>query len=782
MKKSFINIVNIEEQDFPEIQTRFSLEPYLVFLKNQLKKEEKLRKSFLQEILKQIQEKLAQHGPVNSENKGHFAEIFEMIYSTLNPLITNTPPDGGLGLPMGHGVFFGTEGFYKLLNGKDCYTQVSIQSPTGFGQKQSNEILSMFYAFVLERLYGLSSTWQFDLIHTTKETSGLNKFYKIQIDPTFVNINIKGALPSLEHLRLQDEFMKSLDVKLLKELLPIEQFQMEGFSILRVLDVTKQQSLENLKSLIIEGGDPIKPPYLKVFDNLRNLAGEPDVNFSLTPFLKLNGQVVFEQQEGYEAFLLGLVKEKGIDLEEIMDLFQGFLHEPSLLVYVKGDQTHSEVMAYFLDELLKRDIEGYALLPLFHKLEMVGVLEVFTDEKGVWSEQVLVNLFSASSLLAQLLKDEALNFETRINEVIKDKFTSLQTAVQWKFNEKAWKFLLECKGNKQNPRIEDIKFEEVYPLYGAIDIRSSTVERNMAAFQDYFTHLKRVESLLIEFNKHDSLPIVEEMLFNCRQWLTEINEEVMDHYQFRLNEFFNLEVRDIISHFKESSPETRALIEEYERAIDPVHGVVHIHRNALENSIQMINNGINGYLEFFNKELQNSYPCYFEKFRSDGVEYDIYIGQSIAPQKKFNEVFLKNIRLWQVTSMAGIARITHSLLEQMEKKLYTTQLIYVNSFPIDICFRTDERRFDVEGAYNIRYQVIKKRIDKVTIMNTNERLTQPGKIAIVYFTENDANEYRSYISYLQKNGTLLDDMEELMLEELQGVKGLKALRVGVRFN
>lgn len=304
----------------------------------------------------------------------------------------------------------------------------------------------------------------------------------------------------------------------------------------------------------------------------------------------------------------------------------------------------------------------------------------------------------------------------------------------------------------------------------------------MAAFQDYFTHLKRVESLLIEFNKHDSLPIVEEMLFNCRQWLTEINEEVMDHYQFRLNEFFNLEVRDIISHFKESSPETRALIEEYERAIDPVHGVVHIHRNALENSIQMINNGINGYLEFFNKELQNSYPCYFEKFRSDGVEYDIYIGQSIAPQKKFNEVFLKNIRLWQVTSMAGIARITHSLLEQMEKKLYTTQLIYVNSFPIDICFRTDERRFDVEGAYNIRYQVIKKRIDKVTIMNTNERLTQPGKIAIVYFTENDANEYRSYISYLQKNGTLLDDMEELMLEELQGVKGLKALRVGVRFN
>jgi hypothetical protein len=85
----------------------------------------------------------------------------------------------------------------------------------------------------------------------------------------------------------------------------------------------------------------------------------------------------------------------------------------------------------------------------------------------------------------------------------------------------------------------------------------------------------------------------------------------------------------------------------------------------------------------------------------------------------------------------------------------------------------------VEGAYNIRYQIIKKRIDKVCIKGTNERLTQVGKIAIIYFNSKDADEYIKYIQYLQEQDTLLNDLEELELEELQGVRGLKALRVGV---
>jgi hypothetical protein len=100
---------------------------------------------------------------------------------------------------------------------------------------------------------------------------------------------------------------------------------------------------------------------------------------------------------------------------------------------------------------------------------------------------------------------------------------------------------------------------------------------------------------------------------------------------------------------------------------------------------------------------------------------------------------------------------------------------------MSIKFRMDEKQFDVDGAYNIRYEIIKKRIDKAHIKNTDERLTVPGKIAIVYSQDKDALEYIKYINFLQSRNQL-GNIEFLQLEDLQGVSGLKALRVEVIYH
>ena len=96
-----------------------------------------------------------------------------------------------------------------------------------------------------------------------------------------------------------------------------------------------------------------------------------------------------------------------------------------------------------------------------------------------------------------------------------------------------------------------------------------------------------------------------------------------------------------------------------------------------------------------------------------------------------------------------------------------------------IRFRLDEKRFDVDGAYNARYEIVKKRIDKATVGRGRDRLTQPGHIAIVYGQPTEAAEYREYVEYLQSLGCLTTEVEELELDELQDVRGLRALRVTV---
>jgi hypothetical protein len=156
------------------------------------------------------------------------------------------------------------------------------------------------------------------------------------------------------------------------------------------------------------------------------------------------------------------------------------------------------------------------------------------------------------------------------------------------------------------------------------------------------------------------------------------------------------------------------------------------------------------------------------------------VGQSIVPHAPFKKEHLQEMKRWQLRSMIQVVHLVQDLVPDMDFPLQTTQLLFVHPQTIDITFRKDERRFDVEGSYNIRYHIIKKRIDKVLILDTNERLTQPGKIAIIYFDDRDAQEFKGFIRELQDENLLLNDLEELDLESLQGVDGLKAIRVGVR--
>ena len=84
----------------------------------------------------------------------------------------------------------------------------------------------------------------------------------------------------------------------------------------------------------------------------------------------------------------------------------------------------------------------------------------------------------------------------------------------------------------------------------------------------------------------------------------------------------------------------------------------------------------------------------------------------------YQKEHLQEMKRWQLNSMIKVVHLVHELRPDMAFPLQTTQLLFVHPQTIDITFRKDERRFDVEGAYNIRYHIIKKRIDKVYILDS----------------------------------------------------------------
>ena len=173
------------------------------------------------------------------------------------------------------------------------------------------------------------------------------------------------------------------------------------------------------------------------------------------------------------------------------------------------------------------------------------------------------------------------------------------------------------------------------------------------------------------------------------------------------------------------------------------------------------------------------FPHFFEKFRTDGVDHSIYVGAELHEDGLFDELYLRNLRIWQLMTTCRIEWELASVKTDMPVPLEATHLILVQHQPLSIRFRIDEKRFDVDGAYDIRYEIVKKRIDKARIRGTSERVTQPGQLAIVYSTASEAAEYRRYVEFLQSKGYFGPGMEELELEDLPGISGLKALRVTI---
>ena len=80
----------------------------------------------------------------------------------------------------------------------------------------------------------------------------------------------------------------------------------------------------------------------------------------------------------------------------------------------------------------------------------------------------------------------------------------------------------------------------------------------------------------------------------------------------------------------------------------------------------------------------------------------------------------------------------------------------------------------------MKYEIIKKRIDKAFIKNSKEHVTQPGTIAIIYAHSEILKEYLNFCEFLQHKNLIEKEVEQFELEDTQGVTGLKALRIKVK--
>jgi len=775
MKKRIFNIAQ-NYPSLPEVDSAISFGPFVKYLKEKVREEQTVKSTLYNHALNEFKKQGITNQVIAFDDIYQYELLLEYMYACLSPaFLTEDHQAWGLCAPMQPLTFYGTELMYELLEHEEK-DQHSFAGSKTLEQHQHDR-LHFIYSFILDKLYDFHSPVKEKYHSAINSDTGLPAYFHIGLNASFIEVKAKGSLPELSYRELQQYLTDESGLDKLQELLPLDLFELRGISVLTITDVTAKQAVENIKNVRLSrvpGSEGAA--YEEVIQSLKVLVQNANIQFDLFPFVRVNNKMVYGYVKGGSGLLFSVWGEETLSPEAFRQIAEGYAANPNSF-YSPDIWAESKEMFPWLDRFRELNVKSMALIPVFHNHILVGVLGMHTWLGETFDERKITLLDPVLAPIAQLLQVYIDEFNFEIENIIKEKYTSIQPAVQWKFNEAAWHYLYDKK-KKLPLRTEDISFIDVYPFYGAIDIRNSTIERNAASKADLNLHLNLLRETLKQLSKIYTDALLVEMIFNCNKWNDILHSnELNTTEENSLNIFLKEETNDYLQLISQSHPITQKVIGKYLEHISVHNGQVYKHRQALETSMQLINRDINTYFETEREKLQQSYPCYFEKFRTDGIEYDIYIGQSIAPDIIFNRFHLKNLRLWQLSSMAAIAKMVRQLQPDMPVKLATTQLIFIHNHPIDINFRIDERKFDVEGAYNIRYQMIKKRIDKVLIRNSQERLTQPDKLALIYFNKRDIEDYLPFVKYLQETSTLGTETEDLDLEDLQGLSGLKALRL-----
>jgi hypothetical protein len=633
-------------------------------------------------------------------------------------------------------------------------------------------------SFILNRFYGQNISVDPTIIVTVqKKGSNFPKHFKTVMNLEFMEVKKLKPLKKLSQDQINRLLSNIYDVDLWMEHIPPENFEFQGFTIADLVDITEEEALSRVKFALLEKDAVLCPDTIAHIQQLlRTYFGIEELQMGVTAIdypcehaVSHRYKIRFDFLADRQKALLAPENKNSI-YEKVCKFKEVLLAE---------DLQELDVKTPIERDLIKKGIRSIIVAPLSNKNgDVIGLLEIGSPHPYQLHSFTELKFKEITGLFCMAVERSREEIDNRIEATLREQFTAVHPSVEWKFIEASYN-LMENRENNIHATVEPIVFHNVYPMYGQADIVSSSIKRNNAIQADLIDNLQRAQKVLEKNLKQLQFPLAGQMMMKVGQGIAQLENEFNSSDESRIIAMLHEEVHPLFRHMQDTFPDMAFAITGYFDSLDPELGIIHHKRKAYEDSVALVNHTIASFLEEEEKEAQNILPHYFEKYKTDGVEYDIYVGQSLLNQHRFSMMHLRNFRLWQLIHMCRVTRKVRELQDRLPVPLETAQLIFAYTTPLSIRFRMDEKRFEVDGAYNVRYEILKKRIDKAVVEGTSERLTLAGKIAVVYLQEKDRQEYFEYFDYLRYEGLITGEVEDLKLGKLQGVQGLRALRVTV---
>ncbi|MEC3906772.1 GAF domain-containing protein [Tamlana sp. 2201CG12-4] len=703
-------------------------------------------------------------------------EISVILQDTFTPLLTKNEIKTA-SVPFHNLTFNTSERFKNIIKNAGDDFELQIKN------MPEDDTYIIACTIILGFCYGYSLNFKRPFYYEIPDANGILRYYKILYNADFCEITPTEKAKKITQADY-DELLDSFDnIDLWKEKFPPNSYVFNGFVISNMFDVTDDQSISNIKSSLIgestKKGAEFMEDFHKVF---RSLLGINDIKVGVSIYNEEENTFNRFYGEGVESFLLGDHESNNCSTALCDWSYNKLLKEHKYLSISDVDKVleKAKSCAPQIASLHKQGIKSAILAPIANEDGLMGILEIVSQKPQVLNSINANKLGDIMPFIVSTIKRSKTEEENLIEAIIQKECTSIHPSVKWRFAKEAERFI-KAKMKGLEPSFKTITFDNVYPLFGQIDIKGSSEARNRATFQDLTLQLKAAKNIFEKALQINTLPIYEQFIHQIDDYQKGLEEQFQVDSEQQISEFFKQDIEPALSHLNtiEALKET---IEAYYDIIDDKVNMLYRYRKDYDDTITMINKEMASLLDKKQTDAQAMYPHYFERFKTDGVEHNMYIGESITKENSFNPIYLYNLRLWQLQIMCEMENAYYQMQSDFPVALDVASMVLVFNQPLSISFRMDEKQFDVDGTYNARYEIVKKRVDKAFIKGTNQRITQKGKISIVYSQKQDELEYLRYIKFLQSKHYLDTDVEIVELQDLQAVTGLKAIRVSVLYH
>ncbi|WP_281337294.1 GAF domain-containing protein [Flavobacterium eburneipallidum] len=631
---------------------------------------------------------------------------------------------------------------------------------------------------ILQMYYKQKIDFNRPFFYDIPDENGIVKHYRILYNADFMEI-----IPTQKALSLTPEDIDLLidnynDLELWKSKFPVGSWILKGFGIVSLFDATTENAISNLKSNLLKP-DKVTPSEIiqSIFTSLFKIPG-----------LKI-GFIIYNQEEEkfntpfkidvqMNSFLLSSEHEVDCKNAFFGCSFENLLQKKEAFVISNVQKFANEIGNERLGQhLLHQNIGSCIFAPVIKDDHLLGILEIVSENPRELNSVNATKLDLVLPYLTDTIDRYNTDMQHQIEAIIQREYTTIHPSVYWKFKRESQSYFQNSNHTKDYI-FKEIVFKNVYPLYGQIDIKGSSEHRNETVKKDLKNQLTTLLEIFENQDTKSNLVLLEQRKFELESMRKELEFPLKADTEQQIQRYIEEEIHPILKNTKGNAKNEKSELLYFE-SLDEKTGLFYQERKKFDNAMSIINKKLASILDRKQLEAQQIYPHYYERFKTDGVEHNLYIGASISPTKPFDMMYLHNLRLWQLQTLCEMELEHHQLKATLQYQLDVTSLILVFSSPLSIRFRMDEKRFDVDGTYNARYEVVKKRIDKAHIKGSKERITEKEKITIVFSQVAEENEYLKYIKYLQHKKILEPKIEQFEVEDLQGVSGLRAIRVKV---